>query len=130
MPRRLELLARVTPSALGTAQLLLATDLGAVMRAAALLGAAYGATHAYGSGALWSYFYGSEDAARIQHVSVAITTAAAGVGIYLFGLAWEHAGQLAAHTLAPQVGAGLPGPTPPLCDKQGPVPPTWDPGRT
>ena len=88
-------LAALALCALGTAQLLLATDLGAVMRAAALLGAAYGATHAYGSGALWSYFYGSEDAARIQHVSVAITTAAAGVGIYLFGLAWEHAGQLA-----------------------------------
>jgi len=88
-------LAALALCALGTAQLLLASDLDAVMRAGALLGAAYGATHAYGSGALWSYFYGSDDAARIQHVSVAITTAAAGVGIYIFGWAWEHAGALA-----------------------------------
>jgi hypothetical protein len=45
-------LAALALCALGTAQLLLASDLDAVMRAGALLGAAYGATHAYGSGAL------------------------------------------------------------------------------
>jgi len=82
--------------ALGTFSLQHATALAGALLAGALLGSAYGATNAYGTGALWEYFYGTGDAARIKHLSVAITTAAAGLAIWLYGMAWQHSATAAA----------------------------------
>ena len=40
---------------------------------------------------LWAYFYGVGDAHRIAHISVAITTAATGIAIWLYSLPWDSA---------------------------------------
>ena len=75
-------------AAAGTMQLTLTYTISGLYVAAALLGGAFGVTNAYGTSALWEYFYGGSESQRLKHVSAAITTAASGVAIWLYGAAW------------------------------------------
>ena len=75
-------------AALGAAILANASGLNA---AAMLLGCAFGVTHAYAT-TLWEYLYGGADAHRIKQISIAITTAASGLAIWLFAVSWEDSG--------------------------------------
>ena len=65
-----------------------ASSPGALQLAAALLGAAFGVTNAHAT-TLWEYLYGDGDAHRIRQISVAISTAASGIAIWLFALTWK-----------------------------------------
>ena len=53
--------------------------------ASALLGASFGVTNAY-STRLWQHFYGDVDAHRIRYASIAITTSATGIAVWIFAL--------------------------------------------
>eukprot|EP00325_Prymnesiales_sp_UTEX-LB-985_P024533 CAMPEP_0174744444 /NCGR_PEP_ID=MMETSP1094-20130205/84379_1 /TAXON_ID=156173 /ORGANISM="Chrysochromulina brevifilum, Strain UTEX LB 985" /LENGTH=251 /DNA_ID=CAMNT_0015948837 /DNA_START=98 /DNA_END=853 /DNA_ORIENTATION=- len=76
-------------AAIGMLQLTLAYSMTGHYVAAVLMGCAFGVTNAYGTTSLWEYFYGRAESPRIKHISAAITTAASGVAIFLFGWAWQ-----------------------------------------
>jgi hypothetical protein len=59
-----------------------------LLGATSLLGAAFGVTNAYAT-KLWEHFYGVADEHRIRYTSIAITTAASGLAVYLFALSRE-----------------------------------------
>ena len=67
-----------------------------------MVGAAYGTSNSYAT-TLWEYLYGDADAHRIRQVAIALSTAASGVAVWLYALAWHRDGSYDAALL----GSGL-----------------------